>query len=428
MVEFKTPVKTDQPAYYQFIIQGELDKKWSSWFDGMTIETELSSLNTKITTLTGIVSDQSALYGLLSQFRDLGLSLLQVKYIKSKDTSMTPTHALFPPRAVLEGVPRIGYDIHLSPFPGSLFSVLQYIGDPCDYDYIMGVTGAAFRRFWNRDDGGNIDLSYLGDSPFDRIFTALGYSWKKIPAEKEAMIKGFVESINRNIPAISFGIHGPPEAGIVTGYDQEGAILYGWSYFQENRNTYYEKNDWYETLVKGKDGKGCILVMEKKAEKLPANEVLKRSLEWAIDLERTTKRPGFPDHVCGLAAYDGWADAMEVDADYPANNRETLINRVMIHGDQCVMAVERHSAAVFLRQMATIAPKVADQINAAAELYDEAGKLDSLVYPWAPWHEKVFTGLADPKNRRDFAHYVRQAKVTETKAVEHLEKALTILG
>jgi hypothetical protein len=67
---------------------------------------------------------------------------------------------------VLDGVPRIGFDVHMCPFPGSLYACLEYLGDPCDYDYLMGVTGAAFRRFWNRDDGGNIDLSYLGDEPF----------------------------------------------------------------------------------------------------------------------------------------------------------------------------------------------------------------------------------------------------------------------
>jgi hypothetical protein len=72
-------------------------------------------------------------------------------------------------------VPRIGFDVHMCPFPGSLHACLEYLGDPCDYDYLMGVTGAAFRRLWNRDDGGNVDLSYLGDEPFRRAFEALGH-------------------------------------------------------------------------------------------------------------------------------------------------------------------------------------------------------------------------------------------------------------
>ncbi len=78
-------------------------------------------------------------------------------------------------RLVLAGVPRIGYDVHLSPFPGALYSWLQFMGDPADYDYLMGVTGACFRRLWNRDDGGNVDLMYLAPEPYARALRALGY-------------------------------------------------------------------------------------------------------------------------------------------------------------------------------------------------------------------------------------------------------------
>jgi hypothetical protein len=62
------------------------------------------------------------------------------------------------------------------------------------------------------------------------------------------MITAIQESLARKVPPISFGILGPPEAGIVTGYDQGGAVLYGWSYFQPDRSKYYEKADWFETM------------------------------------------------------------------------------------------------------------------------------------------------------------------------------------
>jgi hypothetical protein len=240
------------------------------------------------------------------------------------------------------------------------------------------------------------------------------------------MIQAFIKSINMNIPAISFGIYGPPEAGIVTGYDKDGAVLYGWSYFQENGSHYYKTTDWYETLGKGNDGKGAILLGEKATERLSPKQILIRSLEWAIDLEWTSYRPNRPDHVCGLSAYDGWASGMEIDTDYPPDNRNILNDRVMVHGDQCIMLEERHSAARFLMQMAQVAPEISEQLIAAARLYNEVGDIVSQVYPWTPWHEKAFETLSNPEMRREIAQFLRQAKEKETRAVGHLEQALKV--
>ena len=74
-------LRLDQPATYQIKVQGRLSEKWSDWFDGMTITVENSNASFTVTTLTGTVADQVALYGLLSRIRDLGLPLLLVQYV-----------------------------------------------------------------------------------------------------------------------------------------------------------------------------------------------------------------------------------------------------------------------------------------------------------------------------------------------------------
>lgn len=63
----------DQSAAYQIHLKGVLDSSWSDWFDGFTIIVEGHE-----TILTGIVSDQSALHGILAKINDLGLSLISV--------------------------------------------------------------------------------------------------------------------------------------------------------------------------------------------------------------------------------------------------------------------------------------------------------------------------------------------------------------
>lgn len=340
------------------------------------------------------------------------------------NTSVTGT----PERLVLEGVPKIGYGVHLCPLPGSIYSYMEYTRDPCDYDYLMGVTGAAFRRIWSRDDGGNVDLMYFAPEPCERAFRALGYDYRTVPNDDKAtMIAALRECIAGGRPAIAFGIIGPPEAGIIAGYDKGGEVMIGYSYFQDaDIEGYYETSDWFETMDKA-TGIGLILVGAKKPK--PAErEVLISTLEWAIELERTAKRPGLPDHICGLAACDAWAAGMEVDADHPKDDMETLGTRVMVHCDQCVMLEERRSAAKYLRSMGKTAPEAAGDLEAAAGFYEQAAGLGASIYPWDCYDgDAVHNGLADPRTRRKIAKHIRAAGEKEARAVEYLERALAVL-
>jgi hypothetical protein len=62
---------------YQIRVRGHLGDGWSEWFEGWRISNEDSG----DAVLTGPVSDQAALHGLLNRVRDLGLPLLAVARI-----------------------------------------------------------------------------------------------------------------------------------------------------------------------------------------------------------------------------------------------------------------------------------------------------------------------------------------------------------
>ena len=55
-------------------VKGQINEKWSGWFGGLAI----SHPDSDATVLTGLVADQSALYGIISRLRDLGLQLTSV--------------------------------------------------------------------------------------------------------------------------------------------------------------------------------------------------------------------------------------------------------------------------------------------------------------------------------------------------------------
>ncbi len=65
-------------AIYQIKVIGSLGKLWSEWFSGMTVKSE-----GKMTIITGEISDQPALHGLLTRIRDLGLPLISVERMES---------------------------------------------------------------------------------------------------------------------------------------------------------------------------------------------------------------------------------------------------------------------------------------------------------------------------------------------------------
>jgi hypothetical protein len=54
-------------------IKGELTPQWAEWFDNFEIKFDGEN-----TTLTGFVTDQSALHGILNKIRDLNLKLISV--------------------------------------------------------------------------------------------------------------------------------------------------------------------------------------------------------------------------------------------------------------------------------------------------------------------------------------------------------------
>jgi hypothetical protein len=66
-------VQNPEARYYQIRLKGYLNPDWSEWFDGLSIRHEEG-----VTLLTGLVKDQSALFGIFLKIQNLGLTLLSV--------------------------------------------------------------------------------------------------------------------------------------------------------------------------------------------------------------------------------------------------------------------------------------------------------------------------------------------------------------
>jgi hypothetical protein len=73
----ETPARAHGSGLYEIRLQGHLDRRWTPWFDGLSLRRESDGT----TVIRGQVVDQSALHGLLDKVRDLGLPLLSVTHL-----------------------------------------------------------------------------------------------------------------------------------------------------------------------------------------------------------------------------------------------------------------------------------------------------------------------------------------------------------
>ena len=89
------------PGLYEIRVQGQLEPRWATWFDGFALTAEADGT----TVIRGTVIDQAALHGLLQSLRDLGLPLVSVTQpqddtARSLDSGDPATDAAQPPSAI----------------------------------------------------------------------------------------------------------------------------------------------------------------------------------------------------------------------------------------------------------------------------------------------------------------------------------------
>ena len=76
----------NQAEKYEIRVEGHLDIRWASWFDGLALAHETDGT----TVLHGPVVDQAALHGLLQKVRDLGVPLVSVIHVAPDPHRSTP--------------------------------------------------------------------------------------------------------------------------------------------------------------------------------------------------------------------------------------------------------------------------------------------------------------------------------------------------
>ena len=78
MSEAGTSITDDYgPGLYEIRLKGHLEQRWVDWLEGLAITHEADGT----TSLSGPLTDQAALHGVLNRIRDLGLPIISVQRV-----------------------------------------------------------------------------------------------------------------------------------------------------------------------------------------------------------------------------------------------------------------------------------------------------------------------------------------------------------
>ncbi len=348
-------------------------------------------------------------------------------------------------RRVLADVPGFRYiQDGLNPFTLSLGSCLKHLGAPQPYGELLAYSGAAFRMVWNHTgwDEGNMDLSHLGPEAMRRGVQCAGYrpgflvkpDWwqgqaaddlERVPNDADGerrLREAIVASIDKGVPVLAFGVVGPPEVSLITGYDEGGEVMVGWSCHADAHppkdeaepNGMFRQRDWWEATP------GLILLAGKLGQ-AEVERVRGAALEWAY---RVMTLPKSATHEFGEAAYKGWGHGMVRDYEFPEGDEKTLQSRRFTFWDGLIMQAERGHAAALVEREAERRPdgakhllEAARQLRAEYELCGRAQKvIGGEMLPSA--------GLADPVKRRAAIDVILACRDHYGHATKHLALAL----
>ena len=336
---------------------------------------------------------------------------------------------------ILYGVPQVGYSAcGVTPFPMCLKACANYLGQDVSYDYTMAASGSGFRLIWDTTcwNGGNVDVIFTYDHPAE-IFrlgsNSLGWKYNLLgrdkKSKKEDFTKFITEQLDKGLPCIALGIIGPPEACIITGYRNNGEVLIGWNFFQDNpefggsvtidASGYFVTDSWWENP----DTVAVMSVGEENEQSFTAKDVIKNGIS-ALEGRKKGK------YAKGISAYDAWAKAVSDDSQFPENAIiPILTERLMCQADAMDCLLDgRHNTSKYLEHTFgpdsshhTTAKFIIDDFN---RIVGNIQKMANLLGGWER-NETQMKNFAKKEIREQIVTLINDSKSADMRALENLK-------
>ncbi|MBC8233597.1 effector binding domain-containing protein [bacterium] len=323
---------------------------------------------------------------------------------------------------VIEGVDRLQWGKgQENTYIGALTATMRAIGEDVTYDYLMGVSGAAFRlHFQWCPSSPDATCGFDCSTP---ALKALGYTAYAIHSdnnkseEVKKVREAVVKSIDKGYPVLAIDLINVPDWGVIIGYSDGGEKFLC--------RTYYDKSEKYSNAEKWP---WVVEIIDQKVDAPEHKESILKSLEIAVKLSNTEK---YGDYTSGFAAYEIWAKELLDDAKFANLDEEELKSKNHTNAWCYSSLVDAREAAVrYLKSIGKeFSGESAKHLSTATKLYEEVvGKLkEGWKYSQFPW--QLQEGESWTKEmRHSEAIALKEVMTLEKKAITEIEKALAAEG
>lgn len=342
----------------------------------------------------------------------------------AKDTAMTArVTRTGDGEVVLEGVAGWAVGEKESSPHAAMESVLRALGEDITYDYLVGVSGLAFRMQVSKEGicpsspHPNCGFACAERSERASPWASKGYGAK---AEDTAGVKAaraaVVASIDKGVPVR----YGSEEDGVIFGYRKDG----------EEWICYHPLRDGgMKAVTETKWPWGITVYTEPNPRTPPRKDLVRESLEQAVAM---SKADTSGNYFVGLKAWDVYTDRVAaLDSADDRTRGGSMVGNAWVY--EC-LAQYRGVAARYLRTVsAEFGGKAAKHMRKAADLYEKMAtqvltdKEHCVVtvapYPWMLREGATWTTEA----RADQVRRLRQARALETQALAEIGMAVAAM-
>lgn len=272
-------------------------------------------------------------------------------------------------------------------FPSCMRSVMCALQENPDFDFLFfaGVTGDLFTQLWvNPKWQYNDSYSQTCHQTLDPIrkaFLACGYDFEYIPKaeiqkDRPKYLQRIIESIDRGIPILTFGIVGPPVCSIIFGYDENGDVLIGWSQFTDEPHpdndgphmeciseNYFQKRN-------GLDHSDALIFIGDKKYTPSIADGIRKSILAISSYADFAEIDGWNSQsiVFGQEAFDAWADSLLDDSCFMS---ECMLDSPLDTYMSCIVQIgtNMHYMQEYLNRAYTLCPDLSALIEELRKAY-----------------------------------------------------------